>query len=261
MLYISPVDALQARYFPFAEIPGPLSKERVRQVIGVAANFRWANFPEAPFFYFDLRQDNGQMLPVQGGPELAMMAFAPAQPRPPAREATIQPGKTLLVGEQISPGFQNAVALANGTRVNVVGFWNGQALVAERVEVLGALAPLWYYRRLLRAEELRAETVSIFQNLTLYVRARGADVTKLAPDFPAALLANQQERIFIVKGILRVTGATWRLQNPEVYRLDLQFYRRVTTAADLSGLAGDLRAAEPLSPLLNENLLIPRLVP
>jgi hypothetical protein len=257
------VDALQARYFPFSEIPGPLSKERVRQVIGTVANFTSTDFPEAPFFTFDLRQDDGQVLPVEGGPELAMMAFAPAQARPPAREATIQPGKSLLVGEQVSPEQQTAAPLSNGTRVTVVGFWDGKALVAERVDVIGARAPIWYYRSLLRAEELRAETAPLFQNLTLYVRVKGADVLKLAPDFPAALLAPYQERVLVVKGILRVSASDWRLQNPEVYLLDRQFYRRLDAAADLGHLSTppDGLVVAPSPPRGDENLLAPMLYP
>ena len=234
--YVSPVDAFQTRYFPFARTSGMISQGQVSQLAGRVYNWQSSDFPQAPFFRFDLRLDSGEILTVEGGPELVTMSFRPAMPSPPVRETPILPGKDAAISvEQISPEQQTATPLADGTRASVVGFWNGRSLVAERVDIpQGAGTSVWYYRSFLLAEELRPETVGFFKDLAVYVRAKGADVAALAPEVDAEAMAIYRERAVIVHGVLRV-GQGWQLQNVRVYTLDRMFYRRIYPPEETKG--------------------------
>ncbi len=239
--FVSPVEAFQARYFPFARSPAGVP-DRHSEVMGTVTGADLALYPDAPFFRFVLQTDDGRTLPVEGGPERVLLPMRPELQ--PGKLPLQVPSKELAIApDQISPVMQNARPLANGTRVSVVGFWNGQALVADRVVLLQDQAnPIWYCRSYLRADELRNETAGFFRNLMIYVKTTADQVWRLAPQIERDTLSQYGQRGVVVQGILRVdTG--WHLESVRVYTLERQYYTPIyppqsTSPADLPAPAG-----------------------
>lgn len=239
--FVSPVEAFQARYFPFARSPAGLP-DRHSEVMGTIAGADVALYPDAPFFRLVLQTDDGRTLPVEGGPERVLL---PMRPETQPGKLPLQiPSKELAVApDQISPVMQNARPLAKGTRVSVVGFWNGQALVADRVVLLQDQAnPIWYCRSYLRADELRNETAGFFRNLMIYVKTTADQVWRLAPEMERDALSRYGQRGVVVRGILRV-DAGWHMEGVRVYALERQFYAQIyppqsTSPADLPAPVG-----------------------
>jgi len=223
--FVSPVEAFQARYFPFARSPAGVP-DRHSEVAGTVTDMDLSLYPDAPFFRFVLQTDDGRTLPVEGGPERVLL---PTRPEAQPGKLPLQiPGKELAIApDQISPVVQDARPLANGTRVSVIGFWNGQALVADRIVLLQEPAsPIWYYRSYLRADELRPETVGFFRDLTIYVETTADQAWRLAPDVGREALNRYGQRGVVVRGTLRVdTG--WHMESVRVYILERQYYAQI----------------------------------
>lgn len=205
-------------------------------MVGQVRGFRSADFPLSPFFMFELELDNGKTITVQGGPEAATMRL-PKALAPINRLSALLP---TLKGEaiQISPQHRSAMPLYEGERVMIVGIWNGETLIAERVDLFrDEAAVTWYYRSLLSADELTMQTVNLFKNMEVYVRVQGKDVPKLAPEVDAKIMSSYKSRLVLVKGTLAV-NRTWHLEDVQVYiRQITGTYKRIYPAESSGGLA------------------------
>jgi hypothetical protein len=226
---------MQASYFPLSDLSPGAFYERVLAVAGQVHAFRSADFPGPPFFLFDLTLDSGKTVSVQGGPEKVIMRLERGRPGIISRWGTGSSDPSKAVSEiQVSPRHLSAMPLYEGERVMVAGLWDGERLIADRVDVLRAgEMQTWYHRSLVAEDELNGRTANLFRGLALYVPVLGKQVPDLAPEVPAKVVAAYKKRTIILKGELEIEK-DWQFREAEVYVHGLQGYRRLYPADDTS---------------------------
>lgn len=157
-----------------------------------------------PFFTFSLHAESGKTYQVQGAP------------------------KTVTLGDrQISPSFLTTQPLVEGSSVEILGWANGQQIIADVVALTGE-AP-WYYRSFYEEAELRGhiERIEPLADLPIWARTGSSQALQVIPEPARNALIQYEGRLVVMKGTLYLGQRDFRLEEVEIYIREDEAYNRI----------------------------------
>lgn len=157
-----------------------------------------------PFFTFSLYAESGKIYQVQGAPKAVTLG-----------------------NRQISPSFLTTQPPVEGSSVEILGWANGQRIIADAVAVAGETP--WYYRSFYEEAELRGfiKQIKLLADLPIWVRTGSSHALPLVPEPARNVLIQYDGLPVVMKGTLHLGQRDFHLEEVEIYIREDGAYIRI----------------------------------